>query len=85
MTGVQTCALPILEMPIITTMHTVLEDPSIPQKRVMDEIIELSDYVIVMTQKAIEILKAANNIQESKIRLVPHGIPNISLDRKSVV
>lgn len=67
-----------LKMPVITTLHTVLENPSIPQKRVMDELIELSDYVVVMTQKAVDLLKAVNNIQESKIRLVPHGIPDVS-------
>jgi glycosyltransferase involved in cell wall biosynthesis len=67
-----------LKMPIISTLHTVLENPSKSQKRVMDELIELSDYVVVMTNKAISILKAANNIQESKIRLVPHGIPDVS-------
>ncbi|MFA5116743.1 MAG: glycosyltransferase, partial [Candidatus Omnitrophota bacterium] len=67
-----------LNMPIITTLHTVLENPSARQRRVMDELIGLSEYAIVMTQKAVDILQSINKIQASKIRLVPHGIPDVS-------
>ena len=65
-------------MPIVTTLHTVLLHPSARQKRVMDELLDLSDYVVVMTQKAVDILQAVNKIHGSKIRLVPHGIPDVS-------
>src|SRR3989338_7870665 len=67
-----------LKMPIITTLHTVLKNPSALQRRVMDELLGLSDYVVVMTQKAVEILKTVYAMHESKIRLVPHGIPDVS-------
>jgi len=67
-----------LKMPIITTLHTVLKNPSARQRRVMDELLGLSNYVVVMTQKAIDILQAVNKIQGSKIRLIPHGIPDVS-------
>src|SRR3989338_6358736 len=67
-----------LNMPIITTLHTVLKNPSMRQRRVMDELLGLSDYVVVMTQKAVDILQAVNKIGGSKIRLIPHGIPDVS-------
>ena len=67
-----------LKMPIITTLHTVLQHPSARQKRVMDELLDLSDYIVVMTQKAIDILQAVNKMHGPKIRLVPHGIPDVS-------
>ncbi|MBU1727312.1 MAG: glycosyltransferase family 4 protein [Candidatus Omnitrophica bacterium] len=67
-----------LKMPIITTLHTVLQQPSARQKRVMDELLELSDYVVVMTQKAIDILQSVHKIHASKILLIPHGIPDVS-------
>ncbi|PIQ90591.1 MAG: glycosyl transferase family 1 [Candidatus Omnitrophica bacterium CG11_big_fil_rev_8_21_14_0_20_41_12] len=67
-----------LKMPIVTTLHTVLQNPSARQKRVMDDLIELSDHVVVMTQKSIDILKAAHKINEAKIVLIPHGIPDVS-------
>ena len=67
-----------LKMPIITTLHTVLQNPSVRQRRVMDELLALSDYVIVMTQKSVDILQEVNKMPGSKIRMVPHGIPDVS-------
>ncbi|MBU0760044.1 MAG: glycosyltransferase family 4 protein [Candidatus Omnitrophica bacterium] len=67
-----------LKMPIVTTLHTVLQHPSVRQKRVMDELLDLSDYVVVMTQKAIDILQAVYKIHGSKMLLIPHGIPDVS-------
>ena len=67
-----------LKMPIITTLHTVLKNPSARQRRVIDELLGLSDYVVVMTQKAVDILQTVNKVPESKIRLIPHGIPDVS-------
>ena len=67
-----------LKMPIITTLHTVLKNPSALQRRVMDELLGLSDYVVVMTQKAVDILQVVYKIYESKMRLIPHGIPDVS-------
>ncbi len=67
-----------LKMPIITTLHTVLKNPSVRQRRVIDELLGLSDYVVVMTQKAVDILQTVNKVPESKIRLIPHGIPDVS-------
>ncbi|MFZ2938260.1 MAG: glycosyltransferase, partial [Candidatus Omnitrophota bacterium] len=67
-----------LKMPIVTTLHTILQYPSARQKRVMDELLDLSDYVVVMTQKAIDILQAVHKIHGPKILLIPHGIPDVS-------
>ncbi|MFA4981444.1 MAG: glycosyltransferase family 4 protein [Candidatus Omnitrophota bacterium] len=67
-----------LKMPVITTLHTVLKNPSARQRRVMDELLGLSDYAVVMTQKAVDIFQAVNKPHESKVRLVPHGIPDVS-------
>ncbi|MDD5216576.1 MAG: glycosyltransferase family 4 protein [Candidatus Omnitrophica bacterium] len=66
-----------LKMPIVTTLHTVLQNPSARQRRVMDELIALSEYVVVMTQKAVDILQEVNKIHGSKIQLIPHGIPDV--------
>jgi glycosyltransferase involved in cell wall biosynthesis len=61
-------------MPIITTLHTVLKNPSVEQRRVMDEVLAISDYVVVMIQKAVEILHEVHKISPDKVRLIPHGI-----------
>ena len=39
-------------MPIVTTLHTVLQKPNDDQRRVLDQVIDLSARVIVMTERA---------------------------------
>jgi glycosyltransferase involved in cell wall biosynthesis len=67
-----------LKMPLITTLHTVLENPNVQQRRVMDELLSISDYVVVMSQKGVEILRSIYKISQDKVRLIPHGIPDVS-------
>jgi glycosyltransferase involved in cell wall biosynthesis len=80
-----------LKMPIITTLHTVLKNPNVEQRIVMDELLAISDYVIVMIEKAVEILHDVYKISTDKVRLIPHGIhdmpfidPNFYKDQYSV-
>ncbi|OGJ89331.1 MAG: glycosyl transferase family 1 [Candidatus Raymondbacteria bacterium RifOxyA12_full_50_37] len=67
-----------LNAPIVTTLHTVLTAPTAQQKRVLEDVVHLSDIVVVMTAKAAEFLKTIYKIDEGKIRLIPHGIPDVS-------
>ena len=66
-----------LRMPIVTTLHTVLATPNLQQRRVMDEIIALSDRLVVMTAGGAELLRTVHGIDEDKIDVIPHGIPNV--------
>src|ERR1700733_14561522 len=40
-----------LRMPVITTLHTVLAEPGVEQRRVMKELISLSARVVVMSER----------------------------------
>lgn len=64
-----------LRMPIVTTLHTVLDDPSPQQKRVLDEIIRLSASVIVMTEMGADILERVHGAGPRKVHVIPHGAP----------
>ena len=66
-----------LKMPVVTTLHTILEIPSVQQRRVMDELLAISDYMAVMSRKGVEILRRVYNTPQEKIRLIPHGIPDV--------
>ncbi len=66
-----------LRMPVITTLHTVLKEPSESQSAVMGEIGRLSDRIVVMSQKAQDILQNVNGITREKIAFIPHGIPDL--------
>lgn len=64
-----------VNIPIVTTLHTVLKDPNNDQKRVMQELIQLSSRVVVMSQKGERFLKDIYDAPASKIDVIPHGIP----------
>jgi len=63
-------------MPIVTTLHTILETPNDDQRRIMDGLIRVSATVVAMTRKGAEILKRVYKVPESKIAIVPHGAPS---------
>jgi glycosyltransferase involved in cell wall biosynthesis len=67
-----------LRVPFVTTLHTVLRDPTPDQLAVMEEIVTLSDRVIVMSLQSAEILQEVFHVPIDKIDLIPHGIPDLA-------
>ena len=65
-----------LEMPIITTLHTVLAQPTPTQRGVMQRIIDASTRLIVMAEKGRELLRSVHDVPARKIEVIPHGIPD---------
>lgn len=65
-----------LRMPIVTTLHTVLKEPDPQQLRVFTELVELSDRVVVMANKAVEFLVDIFKVPREKIDMIHHGIPD---------
>lgn len=66
-----------LHMPIVTTLHTVLEHPNPDQLKVLQEVADLSSRVVVMSQLGIEFLTRIYNVPADKIDFIPHGIPDV--------
>ncbi|HEU5070720.1 MAG TPA: glycosyltransferase family 4 protein [Verrucomicrobiae bacterium] len=65
-----------LQMPIVTTLHTVLREPNEEQRRVMREQTRLSTRLVVMTERGREFLLNIYQVPAAKIDLIPHGIPD---------
>ncbi len=66
-----------LRMPIVTTHHTILAEPSGAQKNVMTEIGALSERLVVMTAHGAALLRDVYGTPARKIDVIPHGIPAI--------
>lgn len=66
-----------VRMPVVTTLHTVLQEPNHAQRTVMDELARRSQRLVVMANKGAEILREVYAVPESKIEIIPHGIPDI--------
>ncbi len=73
-----------VRMPIVTTLHTILESPTQEQDAVMQSLTRLSDRLVVMSQKGREILHAVYGVAESKIDVIAHGIPDVDFQPASV-
>ncbi|ODT18430.1 MAG: glycosyl transferase family 1 [Kaistia sp. SCN 65-12] len=65
-----------LDMPVVTTLHTVLAQPTEAQRRVLDRIIDLSARLVVMAEKGHELLRTVYRVPADKIAVIPHGIPD---------
>ena len=65
-----------LTMPVVTTLHTVLSEPTPAQRRVLLGIVEASSRIIIMAEKARELLRNVYGAPAEKIEVIPHGIPD---------
>jgi len=72
-----------LRMPIVTTLHTILEAPSTAQKTVLDELIQLSERIIVMSSYGAALLRSVHGVSEDKIDRIHHGIPSFPSPHQS--
>ena len=66
-----------LNMPIITTFHTILQEPNSDQLRVMSELIGLSTRLVVMAEKGKQFLIDIYGASADKIDIIAHGIPDM--------
>ncbi len=66
-----------LKMPLVTTLHTVLREPDVNQRAVLEEIAQLSDRLIVMSELAFQLLRDVYSVPGSKIDVIPHGVPDL--------
>lgn len=71
-----------LNIPLITTLHTILETPSYTEKAILKEICKMSDRVIVMSHKAVHFLVEIYDVPKKKIVLIEHGVPDIHFDKQ---
>src|SRR3954447_965640 len=65
-----------LTMPVVTTLHTVLADPTAVQRAVIGRIVAASSKVIVMANKGRELLRSVYQVPDEKIEVIAHGIPD---------
>ncbi|MGH7803446.1 MAG: glycosyltransferase family 4 protein, partial [Candidatus Binatia bacterium] len=66
-----------LRMPIVTTLHTILGEPTPQQRSVLDELVRLSERVIVMHERGAEVLARVHGVAGRRIDMIPHGIPSV--------
>jgi glycosyltransferase involved in cell wall biosynthesis len=66
-----------LRIPVVTTLHTVLEEPDKQQRRVLQELGVLSSRLVVMSERGRKMLTDIYGVPGDKIDLISHGIPDL--------
>jgi glycosyltransferase involved in cell wall biosynthesis len=66
-----------LRIPVVTTFHTVLQEPDTQQRRVLNEVASMSSRVVVMSERGRRMLQEIYGVSEDRIDLIPHGIPDL--------
>lgn len=72
-----------LKMPIVTTLHTILKNPSNRERQIIMRLAELSDRLIVMSERSVDFLRNIYKVDKDKIVLIHHGIPDVPLVESS--
>lgn len=62
-----------VEVPVVTTLHTVPLNPSASQRRILEQIVDASSAVVTMTDTAHMRLVAGYDVEASKVNTIVHG------------
>jgi len=66
-------------LPVIVTLHTVLEKPSADERRVLEGLLRRAAKIVVMAEKGRQILTEVYGAHERQIAMIPHGVPDRDL------
>ena len=66
-----------LDVPVVTTLHTILSKPAPEQMSVMRKLISGSTRLVTMSEKGREVLLDTYDVEPGKIDVIPHGIPDV--------
>jgi glycosyltransferase involved in cell wall biosynthesis len=67
-------------VPVVSTLHTVRPMPTPGQRDVLAEVCAESARVVVMTDRAARILSHQYGVERQRIRVIPHGAPDVPFD-----
>jgi glycosyltransferase involved in cell wall biosynthesis len=67
--------------PIVTTFHTLLTDPAPLPRRVIREVADESQGIVVMTKVAARLLAGVYGVSGPGVQVVPHGVPEVPFRR----
>ncbi|KQN35550.1 glycosyl transferase family 1 [Sphingomonas sp. Leaf407] len=65
-----------VNVPVLVTLHTILEHPNAEERRVLEALLRRAAKVIVMAEKGREILMRVHGTNSRQIAMIPHGVPD---------
>ncbi|MCK8458024.1 glycosyltransferase family 4 protein [Sphingomonas faeni] len=66
-------------LPVIVTLHTILEKPNADERRVLEGLLRRAARVVVMAERGRDILQRVYGANSRQIVMIPHGVPDRDL------
>jgi glycosyltransferase involved in cell wall biosynthesis len=63
-------------LPLVLTLHTILEQPNADEARVMDALLRRAGRIMVMAERGRDILLSRYGVEDARIAVIPHGVPD---------
>jgi glycosyltransferase involved in cell wall biosynthesis len=77
--------LEMIEIPVVTTFHTLLKQPSPVMRRNLRAVATRSDAIVVMNELAVELLDKVYGIDSKRVHVVHHGAPVVPTGRRRTI
>ena len=71
-----------LQIPFVTTLHTVLPTPDDKQRHILNVLGEKGKKIITMARNTVDILVNVYGIEPSKIEVINHGVPYMPMQSR---
>jgi glycosyltransferase involved in cell wall biosynthesis len=68
------------QKPIVTTFHTLMTEPGPVPRHLIRSLAAYSQGIVVMTKTAARLLAGVYQIPTESVRVIPHGVPVVSLE-----
>ncbi len=66
--------------PVVTTLHTIMENPDTSCRDTLIRIADLSTKLVVMSMHGVSMLRKIYGVPADKIEMIPHGIPDVPFE-----
>ena len=64
-----------IEIPVVTTLHTILSEPGLKQRSIINTLGQKSAKIITMAKNTKQILQSVYGVDPGKIEVIHHGVP----------
>jgi glycosyltransferase involved in cell wall biosynthesis len=66
-----------VDAPVVTTLHTVLRNPSPEVRAATRRLADRSSRLVVLADQAVELLEVGYGIPSERVAMIPHGVPEL--------
>lgn len=67
-----------IDVPVITTLHTLSLTPSRREREILQQVCRLSRGVVVMSRTAAALLESIYGVKDDRVHVIHHGVPDVS-------